>query len=128
MCSKRPHWQAAPDTTTSDPHLGGITVLYVGGRPHQVAHLRAIAERTRAVFLHHDGGVEHHLNLLAGLTSQADLVVFPVDCISHHAAHAAKLLCRQGAKPFIPLRSASATSLLAALRRRDVAGLADAAD
>ncbi|MEJ0015525.1 MAG: DUF2325 domain-containing protein [Acetobacteraceae bacterium] len=111
-----------------EPSLDGVTLLYVGGRPHQLAHLRAIAERLGAVFLHHDGGVEHHLNLLAGLTSQATLVVFPVDCISHHAALAAKMLCRQAGKRFIPLRSASATSLLAALRRPEVAGLADAAD
>ena len=68
------------------------------------------------------------LNLLAGLTSQADIVVFPVDCISHHAAQAAKLLCRQTGKRFVPLRSAGATSLLAALRRPEVTGQADAAD
>jgi hypothetical protein len=60
-----------------------------------------------------DGGIEHHLNLLAGLASRADLVVFPVDCISHHAAQVAKQLRRQAAKRFIPLRSASVTSLLA---------------
>ena len=81
-----------------------------------------------ARFVHHDGGVEHHLNLLAGLASQADLVVFPVDCIGHHAAQMAKQLCRQAGKRFIPLRSASATSLLAALQRPEVTGLADAAD
>ena len=110
------------------PRLDGVTLLYVGGRPHHVAHLRAIAEDAGADFLHHDGGIEHHLNLLAGLASQADLVVFPADCISHHAALAAKQLCRQTGKRFIPLRSASATSLLAALQRPEVAGLADAAD
>jgi hypothetical protein len=111
-----------------DPRLDGVTVLYVGGRPNQVAHLRATAEQSGAAFLHHDGGVEHHLNLLAGLTSQAQLVMFPVDCISHHAAHAVKQLCRQAGKRFIPLRSASATSLLSALRRPELMGLADAAD
>ena len=110
------------------PRLDGVTVLYVGGRPHHVAHLRDIAEGAGAAFLHHDGGIEHHLNLLAGLASQADLVVFPVDCISHHAALAAKQLCRHAGKRFIPLRSASATSLLAALQRPEVIGLADAAD
>ena len=114
--------------TAPKPRLNGATMLYVGGRPNQVVHLRAIAERSDAAFLHHDGGVEHHLNLLAGLIGQADLVVFPVDCISHHAAHVAKQLCRQAGKRFIPLRSASATSLLAALRRPEVTGLADAAD
>jgi hypothetical protein len=112
----------------AEPHLDGVTLLYVGGRPHQVAHLRAMVERCGVMFLHHDGGVEHHLNLLAGLTSQADLVAFPVDCISHHAAHVAKQLCRQAGKRFMPLRSASAASLLAALRRPEVAELAGATD
>jgi hypothetical protein len=108
------------------PQLSGVALLYVGGRPHQVAHLRAVAEHSGVRFLHHDGGIEHHLNLLAGLTSQADLLVFPVDCncIGHHAALTAKQLCRQTSKRFIPLRSASATSLLAALRRPEVAALA----
>ena len=112
----------------SRPRLDGVTLLYVGGRPHHVVRLRAIAEAAGAVFVHHDGGIEHHLNLLAGLASQADLVVFPVDCISHHAAQIAKQLCHQAGKRFIPLRSASATSLLAALQRPEVTGLADAAD
>jgi hypothetical protein len=112
----------------SRPRLDGITLLYVGGRTHHVAQLRAIVEGSGAAFVHHDGGIEHHLNLLAGLASQADLVVFPVDCISHHAAQLAKQLCRQAGKRFIPLRSASTTSLLAALQRPEVVGLADAAD
>lgn len=105
------------------PWLGGVTLLYVGGRAHHIAQLRVIAEKSGASFIHHDGGIEHHLNLLPGLASQADLVLFPVDCISHHAALSAKQLCRQAGKRFIPLRSAGATSLLAALRRPDVAGL-----
>jgi hypothetical protein len=112
----------------NDALLDGVTLLYVGGRPHHVARLRAIAEAAGAAFVHHDGGIEHHLNLLAGLASQADLVVFPVDCISHHAAQVAKQLCHQAGKRFIPLRSASATSLLAALQRPEVTDLADAAD
>jgi hypothetical protein len=110
------------------PHLDGVVMLYVGGRPNQVAHLRAVAERCGATFLHHDGGIENHPNLLPGLTSRADLVLFPVDCISHDAAHAVKLLCRQAGKRFIPLRAASATSLLAALRRPEMTGCADAAN
>ncbi len=108
---------SACDGEEAPPKLDGTTLLYVGGRPHQVAHLRAVTERSGARFLHHDGGIEHHLNLLAGLTSQADLVVFPVDCISHHAAQVAKTQCQQADKRFVPLRSASVTSLLAALRQ-----------
>ncbi len=114
--------------TVPDRRLDGVVLLYVGGRAHQVAHLRAVGERFGATFLHHDGGIENHPNLLPGLTSRADLVLFPVDCISHDAAHAVKLLCRQAGKRFIPLRSAGATSLLAALRRPELSGLADAAD
>ncbi len=119
-------------THTREPEaarrLDGVALLYVGGRPHQVAHLRAVGERLGATFLHHDGGVENHANLLPGLTSRANLVLFPVDCISHDAAHAVKFLCRQAGKRFIPLRSASVTSLLAALCRPEVTSLADAAD
>lgn len=96
--------------------VDGMTVLYVGGRPHQVAHLRALSAGKGAELLHHDGGIEHHPDLLAGLTSRADIVLFPVDCVSHEAALTVKRLCRQGAKRFIPLRSAGATSFLAALR------------
>ncbi len=54
-------------------------------------------------------------NLLAGLASRSDLVLFPVDCISHDAANIVKSLCRRAGKRFIPLRSASVTSLLTAL-------------
>ncbi len=124
----------APDNdgtaSTNAPELllNGVSVLYVGGRPNQVAHLRAAAERAGAMLLHHDGGIEHHLQLLGGLTSQADIVVFPVDCISHHAAHMVKQLCRQAGKRFVPLRSASATSLLAALRQPELAAAANITD
>jgi hypothetical protein len=110
------------------PRLDGVTLLYVGGRPHPVTHLRAISERLGATFLHHDGGVENQATLLPGLTSRADVVLFPVDCISHDAALTIKALCRQTGKRFIPLRSASVTALLAALRRPEVIKLADAAD
>jgi hypothetical protein len=111
-----------------EPRLNGVSVLYVGGRQNLVAHLRAVGEQAGVTFLHHDGGIENHPNLLPGLTSRADLVMFPVDCISHDAAHAVKLLCRQAGKRYIPLRSASATSLLAALQRPEVTALAEAAD
>jgi hypothetical protein len=117
-----------PSDAATGLRLDGMTLLYVGGRPQQVAHIRAAVERLGAVLLHHDGGVENHPNLLPGLASRADLVFFPVDCVSHDAVHAVKALCRQGGKRFVPLRSASVTALLAALGRPDLTGLADAAD
>ncbi|MDR3532479.1 MAG: DUF2325 domain-containing protein [Rhodopila sp.] len=108
--------------------LDGIVLLYVGGRPNQVTHMRTVTEGLGATFLHHDGGVENHTNLLPGLTSRCDLVLFPVDCISHDAANVVKSLCRQGGKRFIPLRSASITTLLTALQAPEMTGLMDAAD
>jgi len=108
--------------------LSGVTILYVGGRPNQTASMRTAVERLGATFLHHDGGVENHPNLLPGLASRSDVVLFPVDCISHDAANTVKSLCRQGDKRFIPLRSASVTSLLAALQAPEMTRMMDAAD
>lgn len=95
--------------------LGGLALLYIGGRPNQVSHLRALSERASARFLHHDGGVDERSGLLPGLISRADVALFPVDCISHEAALAVKRLCRQSGKPWIPLRTASASAFLAAI-------------
>ena len=90
--------------------------------------MRVLVEQLGATFLDHDGGVENHPNLLAGLVSRSDLVLFPVDCVSHDAANIVKSLCRQAGKRFIPLRSASVTSLLTTLHASEVTGLAEAAD
>jgi len=103
--------------------LGGLSLLYVGGRPSQLGHLRSLGEQLGAHFLHHDGGVEDRSGLLAGLVSRADIVMFPVDCVSHEAALMVKRLCRQAAKPFLPLRSAGLGSFVAALGRAEIAGL-----
>jgi hypothetical protein len=121
-------WSDTPDAPQAGlPDCAGMTVLYVGGRPNQVSHLRGMGQRLGAAFLHHDGGKEQHTDLLPGLISRADLVLFPVDCISHEAALAIKRLCRQAAKGFVPLRSAGAASLLAALAKMQSARLNPAA-
>jgi hypothetical protein len=91
------------------------TVLYVGGRPNQVPALREGAARLGVALLHHDGGVEENGSQLPGLVSRAELVVFPVDCVSHEAAWAVKRLCRAAGRPYRPLRSSGVTSFLAAL-------------
>jgi len=89
--------------------------------------MRAAVERLGATLLHHDGGIEHQTGLLHGLASRSDVVLFPVDCISHEAVNSVKALCRQSGKRYIPLRSASITSLLAALQSPEIAALAAAA-
>jgi len=91
--------------------LAGRTVLYVGGRPNQRAHLRDAVERHRGAFLHHDGGIEQSLGAIDGLVSQADTVVCAIDCVSHGACLKLKAACRRMGRTFLPLRSASRTSL-----------------
>jgi hypothetical protein len=93
-----------------------LTLLYVGGQAARVGHLRELAERMGAAFLHHDGGIEERGGLLPGLVSRADAVLFPVDCISHAAMLQLKRLSRQAGKKFIPLRSAGLAPFCAALK------------
>ena len=108
----RPVQQSAP--------LSELTLLYVGGRQAQIGHLRAFAERSGALFLHHDGGVEERSRVLQGLISRADAVLFPVDCISHAAMSQVKRSCRQFGKPFLPLRGSGLAPFCAALNNPPV--------
>jgi Uncharacterized protein conserved in bacteria (DUF2325) len=95
--------------------LAGKRLLYVGGRPKHIEQLRSLATRLGGTLLSHDGGIEDSSTLLPGLVSQANAVLFPVDCVSHQAALQVKRLCLAAGKPFKPLRSASITSFLSAI-------------
>jgi hypothetical protein len=119
------HEPDSDDPVTKEARMDGLSLLYVGGRPNQVAHLRAVGERLGGVFLYHDGGIEDRPDLLPGLAARSDLVVFPVDCISHDAALRVKRICRQAGKRYIPLRSAGLSSFLATLRRVHLSEAAD---
>ncbi|HEV8014375.1 MAG TPA: DUF2325 domain-containing protein [Stellaceae bacterium] len=96
--------------------LGGATILYVGGQPHQIARLRLLIEKAHGDLIHHDGGIEERLDLLPGLVSRAAVAFFPIDCVSHPAVSQLKRLCQQAGKPYVPLRSAGVASMLRALR------------
>lgn len=95
--------------------LGGLTVLYVGGRPAQIPHIRRAAAERGGTLLLHDGGIEDNDLLLASLVSRADIIFFPVDCVSHYAAGTVKRTCRNEGKKYVPLRSAAVTSFIAGL-------------
>jgi hypothetical protein len=97
------------------PDLDGLTVLYVGGRPTHMPHIRQAAAARGAKLLHHDGGIEDNDLLLASLVNRADLILFPVDCVSHGAVGTVKRTCRHAGKAYMPLRSAALTSFIAAL-------------
>lgn len=94
--------------------LDGRTLLYVGGRPRQVANLRRLAARRGGHLLCHDGGIEDSLSLLPGLVGQADFALFPVACISHEAVSLLKRACEATGTTFKPLRSASLASFVQA--------------
>lgn len=91
-------------------NLDGQAILYVGGRPSLLPHLRAAVESRNGCLLHHDGGFEQAAGKLEGLVERADVVVCPIDCVSHDACLRVKGLCRRMQKPFVPIRSAGASS------------------
>ncbi|TXI02019.1 MAG: DUF2325 domain-containing protein [Rhizobium sp.] len=91
------------------------SILYVGGRPSLSGRIRAIGQHRGFDVLFHDGGMEDNLSLLPALVGQAGSIVFPVDCISHSAAGIVKRLCRENGKRYVPLRSASLASFMAAV-------------
>lgn len=95
--------------------LDGTVVLYVGGRKNLFDRLRLFGERAGVTLLFHDGGVEEATSLLPGLIAQSALTLFPVDCVSHSASGIVKRHCRDVGKPYLPLRSASLASFIAAL-------------
>ena len=90
--------------------LCGKGILYVGGRQQVTNRLRHLVEMHNGRFLVHDGGLEESMARLEGCLSQADVVVCPIDCISHDACLKAKHYCKQHGKRFVPLRSAGLAS------------------
>lgn len=85
--------------------LHGWRVLYVGGRSHLVPHYRALVEQHGGEFYHHDGGQETTLKCLQSKLAGADVVVCPVDCVSHAACYRIKQTCKRLSRPFVMMRS-----------------------
>jgi hypothetical protein len=109
---------APPDEAASAggaSDLGGATVLYVGGRTGQIPHLRALVAGLGGSLLHHSGGSDESIASLPAALARADVVVFPVDCVSHAAMFDVKRLCKQAAKPYVPLRGTGLAALLRGL-------------
>ena len=73
--------------------LTGTTLLYVGGRAHQVAQLRMLAEKRGATLLHHDGA-----STTAPVCSRHKLRV-PTWCYFRSTASATAPLLRQACLP-----------------------------
>lgn len=91
--------------------LSGKTVLYVGGRANMISHYRQMVEKYGGICLHHDGGKERSRNLLPRMLSGADVVLCPIDCVSHDACKCVKKMCKRSCKPFVMMRSSGLSSL-----------------
>lgn len=100
----------------AQPTLAGQTLLYVGGRLDTLAAIKDAVSSTGAVLLHHDGGQDEAASLLPSLIGRADVVAFPVDCVSHSAMFIVKRLCKQAEKPFVPLPSSGLAGVLRLLK------------
>ena len=121
--SRSPSFRSQHQLPSNEPErdqpleLAGLTILYVGGRAHNVVQLRMLVERSGAVFLHHDGGMGDRMGLLESHVATADMVFFPVDCVSHNAVAVVKRVARRLGKRYLPLRSSGLASFVIALRR-----------
>ncbi len=93
------------------PDLCGKTILYVGGRSNMISRYRTMIEERGGRFSHHDGGREDSRQLLPRLLSGADLVLCPVDCVSHDACKQVKRICKRCSKPFVMMRSSGISAL-----------------
>lgn len=111
----RPERHSESETTLTSLGRDSRTILYVGGRPGLAAQLRLLCDEQGVNLLVHDGGIEESLVSLPGLASRADIVAFPVDCISHSAVGALRKACRDGSKVLLPLRTASVASFVAGI-------------
>ncbi len=91
-------------------------IAFVGGRSRQTPHFRALVEKSEGEFLHHDGGIDESQGKLEAVLAKADVIFFPVDCISHGASTNIKRHCKRFNKPFVPLATSSLSTFVTGLR------------
>lgn len=97
--------------------LAGRVVAYVGGRGRVVPRLRALTERCNGRFVYHDGGLQERAGRIDESLAGSDIVVVPLDCVSHDASRRLKRRCRQQGKTILWLRTASVSAFEGALRQ-----------
>ena len=104
-----------PGRATCD--LAGRVVAYVGGRGRVVPRLRALTERCNGRFVHHDGGLQERAGRIDESLAGSDIVIVPLDCVSHDASRRLKRRCRQQGKTILWLRTASVSAFESALEQ-----------
>lgn len=112
--------EGAPETAPepSPPcDLAGRVVAYVGGLDRVVPKLRALTERCNGRFVHHDGGRQERAARIEESLAGSDVLVVPLDCVSHDASRRLKRCCRRQGKPILWLPKASVSAFEGALRQ-----------
>jgi hypothetical protein len=105
------------DSGCTLPRGRDTCVLYVGGRDKLKPHFRALVEKNYGGrFLHHDGGLHGKDQYLQQVLHQADIVLCPVDCVSHNACRVVKQFCKKHDKPMIFLNTDSLSAFTHRLR------------
>lgn len=92
-------------------NLFGKTLLYVGGRKGMIPVYKQVVEKFGGRFIYHDGGIENSRAHLPKMLGKADVVLCPVDCVSHDACNRVKKICKRYQKPFVLMRSSGLSSL-----------------
>jgi hypothetical protein len=88
-------------------NLGGRCILFVGGGTRQCAHFHALVKRQNGRFVHHDGDLNGDRSSLGTILPQADVVLCPLDSVSHDAADRVRQYCNRHEKRLVMLPSAS---------------------
>ena len=112
--------QRAPEggpEPSSPCDLAGRTVAYVGGLDRVVPKLRALTERCNGRFVHHDGGRQERAARIEESLAGSDVLIVPLDCVSHDASRRLKRCCRRQGKPILWLPTASVSAFEGALRQ-----------
>ena len=103
------------DRCASNKDLCGRCILYVGGRTRQCARFRVLVEQQNGRFIHHDGGLHDGPSRLNSILPQADIVLCPLDCVSHDAANRVKQFCKYNGKKLILLPRSSLAAFVQGL-------------
>lgn len=97
--------------------IGGKCILYVGGRNSLIPRCREIVEQQGGGFIFHDGGIEQSTSRLSEVLSKVDIVMCPLDCISHDACRFVKKSCKRHQKKLILLKKSGVSSFRRGLDR-----------
>ena len=96
---------------SGEEKLCGRKIMYIGGRDNLVPHYRQLVHSLGGNLIHHDGWISQSIDGIRKSLDNVDMVVCPVDCVSHGACQQIKAACKHRAVPFIPLRSSGLSSL-----------------